>query len=391
MAQAVQSGIVDLTGEDDDDNSIVRAQAACEKAFAAASRLTNHFESLKTSKSVPYKNSSEHVDLGDKSSLAAIASKSLVPPRLETFSNPTRFDTNGLKNDEKKKAIPRQDFSVPSPGIPFPQSALGRVASRPAKSPSTLERAEGKKRQPGETTSANPLTDTSTIRTPRSAAVSAKQNIAEACNELEEWVNKDPNLIPQQAGVSTPRKPGRPKKDTDEWSPGSDTKNNVEERKNLARIITNSPTPSAGKHGALKANEGNSLFPIKDTCTSLDTKKRKYSGSSQPRDSPVKLARWNEEPSTHRDPISLNIVDPASEKHVHNGTGKNSPAGCFPKCVYPALKAAKAQWKQSLTADELTGIGNSVSLLLESQGGNSMLRGRMTDRTDYQRHCGARS
>ncbi len=368
MAQAVLSGIVDLTGEDDDESTIVRAEAACEKAFAAASRLTNHFESLKTSKSAPFKSPSEHVDLGGNNS---ITPKPLVPPKLEKFPNPPRFDTNGLNKDEETNAIPRQDYLIPSSGISFPQSVLGTVGSRPAKSPSVLERVEGNKRQPGETTSVTPATDTSTIRTPRSAAVSAKQNIAEACNELEEWVSKDPNLIPPQAGVSTPRKPGRPKRDTDEWSPNSNTKNSVEERKDVGRIITNSPIPSAGKYGTLKANDGNNLFPIKGLLTSPSTKKRKYSGSSQSRDSPVKLARWSEESSAHNNFTPLNNAQPASEKYTHNGTGICTTAGCFPRCVYPALKAAKAQYKQSLTADEMNGIGKSVSLLLESQGGNS--------------------
>lgn len=356
MAQAVQSSIVDLTGEDDDDGSIARARAhaACEKAFAAASRLTNHFESLKTSKSIPYKSPKECVELDE---LQAIASERSVPPRLETFPSSARFDKNGLKK-EKDNAMTRQDASVSSPHISFPQSALGIAASRPRKSPSILERVEGNKRQRGETTVTS-ASDTSSIRTPRSAAVSAKQSIAETCSEMEEWVNKDPNLIPQQTGVSTPRKQGRPRKDADEWSPSPSTKSSVAERKGLGRILTYSPTPSTRKHEDLTINEGRSLSPTKRVSTSPRSKKRKYSGSSQSYESPVKLARWNGALSGDHDSTPPSSTESASRKHVHDG--------CFPRCVYPALKAAKAKYKDTLTEDELTDIGKSVSLLLESQ------------------------
>lgn len=360
MAQAVQSAIVDLTSEDNDDSSIARAQAACEKAFAAASRLTNHFESLKSSRPIPYKSSNERVDPGEKIPLPADVPKPLMPLRLGASSEPPRFETNALKKAEKSNAIQRQDSSVPSPGVLLSRSALGTAAPMPVGSPSISVGAEGSKRQPGETKSVIPATDISTIRMPRSAAVSAKQNIAETCNELEEWVNKDPNLIPQQAGVNTPKKPGRPKKDADEWSPSSSTKSNVEERKGLGKIITYSPTPAAGKQGELTVNEADSLPTIKGISTSLGTKKRKLSGSSQSRDSPVKSTRWNGGSNAHHDSMPPSSAELTSSKHVHDGI--------FPKCVYPALKAAKAKYKQSLTEDELTGIGKSITDDIVTQG-----------------------
>ena len=368
MAQAVQTGIVDLTGEDDNDNSIARAHAACDKAWTAASRLTSHFESMIPSRPVPFESSNDRVHLHEKDPLPAIAPKSLVHPRLGTFPILEGFKLNGLKKEEEKKKknnnnVTRQGPSVPGSSVSFPQSALGIPASRPANSQTTLEKVEGNKRQPRETISVTPGAETSTIRTPRSAAISAKQNIAETCNELEEWVNKDPNLIPQQAGVGTPRKPGRPNKDSDEWSPSWNTKNNVEERKALGRNFSDSPIPSAGTHGNLTANEDNALSSIKGVSASLLTKKRKFSGSSQSRDSPVKIARWDEEPSAYHDSASSSLSEPVSRKHVHDGTVNSSPAGCFPKCVYPALKAAKAEYKQSLTEDEVMGIGRSVSFL----------------------------
>ena len=356
MAQAAQSGIIDLTGEDDDENDIARTHAACEKAFAAASRLTNHFESLKTSKSVPHKSPKEHVDLDDEDPLPAIAPKKSVLPRLGTFPSPARFDTNGLKK-ENDNAIIRKDASVSSPRISSPQSALGIAASRPTKSPTIVERREGNKRQPEKTTAVTSATDTSSIRTQRSAAVSAKQSIAETCSELEDWVHEDPNLIPQQTGDTTPRKQGRPRKDADEWSPSPNTKSNIAERKDLSRIITYSPTPSIRKHEDLTINEGRGLSPIKRVSSSPGTKKRKFSGSSQSRETPVKVARWDGVLSGHHNSTPPGSAESASKKHVHDG--------CFPKCVYPALRATKTEYKQSLTEDELTDIGKSVSLLLQ--------------------------
>ena len=365
MAQTTHSGIVDLTGEDDHDNSIARANAACEKAFAAASRLTNHFESLKNP--IPYKDPNDRVDLIETTPLSAIDSNPLVPPRVGIFPNPARIETNGLEKNERDNAIQGLDCLVSSPDVTFSRSALVTAATRPAKSPSLLDRIEGKKQQPRVTTSVPSGAGTPTIRTQRLAAVSAKHNIAETCSELEEWVNKDPNLVLQQPGVSTPRKSGRPRKDADEWSPTSNTKRSVEEQRGQGRIIAYSPTPSAGRHGDLTANEGSSLSSVKEKSISLGKKKRKHSGSPLSRDYPVKLARWNDEQSAHHDSTASNSAESADRKLLQNEIGKSSPGGCFPRCVFPAIKAAKADHKQSLTEDELTEIGKSVSLLVESQ------------------------
>lgn len=356
MPQAVQNAIVDLTGEDDD-SSIARAQAACEKAFAAASRLTNHFESLKSSKSVPYKSSNNRVNPSEKSPLTSIASKPLIPPPLGASSKPARIETITFKTEEKSNAIPHQDPSTPNPEVLYLRSTLGTAASRPAEPQSRSVGAEGSKRQLEETASVTHVADVSTIRKPRPAAVSAKQNIAETCNELEEWVTKDPNLMPRQTSVNTPRKHGRPNKDADEWSPSPSTKSNVEERKGPGTSSTYSPTPSAGNHGESTVNEGGSLHPINGISTSLGTRKRKFSDSSQSRDLPVKSTKWNGESSAHHDSTPPNSAEFTSSKYVHDDY--------FPKCVYTALKSAKAAYKQSLTEDDLTAIEKSVSLLSE--------------------------
>lgn len=355
MAQTIQSGIVDLTGEDDNDDSIARANAACEKAFKAASRLTDHFESLRT-----YKNPNDLVDLGEEVPLPAIASKPLVPFRFG-FPNSTEFESDGIMQDERDNAVPRQGSRVPSSNAS--QSALGIASPKPAKSTSYLKRVEGNKRRPKDTVSVSPEVNISTIRTPRSAAVSAKQNIAENCNELEEWVSKDPNLMPQQVGAGAPRKPGRAKRDPDEWSPNSSTKDNVEERKGLSRINTQPSTPSAGKHEDMTLHKSRSLSPIRAISTPLDTKKRKFSGSHQQHDYPLKLARLSEKPNAYHEPNPPNLAKPANSEHIINRAEQTPPGDCFPRCVYPAIKSAKAEYKQTLSDDDLTNIEKTVSLL----------------------------
>ena len=392
MAHTMPGAVIDLTGEDDNDDSVERAHAACEKAFAAASRLTNHFESFKPPKPTVHQSPNENVDSTRNDTFPAIASKTKFLPVPGMFSNPVRSDTDKLKENRKKPAVLRQNSSVPSPTVSAPQSALGIGVSTPARSTSISEKIGGRK-QPRETTSVTQRPDTFTTRTPRSAAISAKQNIAEACSELEEWVNKDPKLISQQAGVSTPRRPGRLNDDLDEWSPNSIANNTEEERKGLGSIVTDSPTPLSGKLEDSTANGHNSLSRAQGMSTSLGSRKRRLSRSSESRGSPLKIARWNAEPSA-RGSTPPNLAEPTDRKHVHNGTSNNSPAGVFPKCVYPAIKVAKAEYKQSLTEDDLAGISKSVSLLLpvhQPKISYPQAKKRITDELDYQRYCGARA
>lgn len=342
MAQTVKSAIIDLTGEDKNNDSIARAHAACQKAFEAVSRLNNHWESLKPPKPIVHQNPKENPDLTRRSSLSTTVPKAKVLPRLGIFPQSSRSKTQEPKKDGKKIAINRRHSLDPSSDIPVTQPALWAAASRPRGSPTMLERTGVNKQQPSETTSVTQRTDTSAIRTPRSAAISAKQNIAEACSELEEWVNKDPDLRLQRAGVSTPRRLGRPNDDLDEWSPSSNTNSKEEERKVLGMMTTNSPTPSAGKHDKMAASRDSSLLYTQGMMTSQGTKKRKLSESSQSRGSPIKVARWNEGLGAHREPTPPNSAEPANKEHVHNITGKTAPAGVFPRCVYPAMKAASS-------------------------------------------------
>lgn len=307
----MQSGtIVDLTGEDDDDNSIARAKAAYEKAFATASRLTSHFESIKTTRPLPYQSPYKSPDKGEssgeKNTFHTISPKPLVPSRPKTFPNLASYETNGLTKGENSDGIPRQD-TIPrnystkySTNVSLPQPPLATATQKPAKSFRVLEEDERDRRQRRQITSASPRTDASNIRTPRSAALSAKQNIAETCNELEEWITKDPNLVPQQAGISTPRKPGRPKKDSDEWSPSSNTKNTMEQRNGLGGSITTIPASSAGGSGDLAVSKDNSLSIINKASTSVGNKKRKLSGSSLSNEFPIKSAKFNAEPGSRQ-------------------------------------------------------------------------------------------
>ena len=367
MAQAVRSTIIDLTGEDDNDDSIARAHAAYEKAFAAASRLTNNFESLKTSKPNVSQNPYGNAHLNTSGSLSATVAKAetlpALPP-LETFPEPVRSEKDGLKKDVIHNAIPRRDSSVLSPGASATRSVFGTVASRPVESTSLLEKVGVKKQRPKKITSVTPKTGTFTSRTPRSAAISAKQNIAEAYNELEKWANKDPDLISLQTGVSTPKKLGRPNDDLDEWSPRSNIKGNEEEPEEMGVMITSSPTPSAGKHDNSAFNRDSSFSRTQGKSISQGATKRKLSESSHPRGSPFKVARRNEEPSAHYSSAPPISSESANRKHVRSMIGDGSPAGVYPKCVYPALKAARAEYSQRLTEDDLTDICKHVSLLL---------------------------
>ena len=365
MAQAVQSTIIDLTGEDDNEDSIARAHAAYGKAFAAASRLTSSLESLKNSKSNVSPSPCGNADLITSGSLSATVLKAETNPSLGTFPAPVRSEKDGLKKDANNKAIPRRDSLVLSSGTSAARSDLGTVASGPVESTSLSGKPGLQKQRPRETTSITPKTGAFTSRTPRSAAISAKQGITENCNELEKWVNKDPELISLQTGASTPKKLGRSNDDLDEWSPCSNIKGNEEEPKEMGRKIISSPTPSAEKQHKLAANRESSLSRTQGMSISQDAKKRKFSESSQPRGSPVKVARRDEKPSAryHSNPPTSPRL--TNKKHVHSITGDRHLAGVYPKCVYPALKAARAEYSQRLTEDELTDICKRVSLLLQ--------------------------
>lgn len=364
MAQAVQSSIIDLTGEDDNEDSIARAHAAYGKAFAAASRLTSNFESLKSSNPNLSQNPYGNANLITSGSLSATVPKAETYPPPGTFPEPIRSEKDGAEKDADKNSIPRRDSLVLSPGNSATRSVLGTVASRPMESTSLSEKTGVKKQRTKETTSVTPKTGIFTGRMPRSAAISAKQNIAEAYNELEKWVNKDPDLISVQTGASTPKKLGRTNDDLDEWSPCSNIKGNEEEPKEMGRKFTSSPTPSSGQHDSIAANRERSLSWTQGMSISQNARKRKFSESSQPRDSPVKVARRNEEQSAHYSSAPPFSSESSNRKQVHNILGEGSPAGVYPKCVYPALKAAKAEYSQRIAEDDLTGIWKRVSLLL---------------------------
>ena len=371
MAQVVQNGTIDLTGEDDDDNCTTRANSVYEEAVAKASRLTSLFESNKTTRPLPYQNPSKSPDKqgssGEKNTFHASSPKPLAHSRLKTFPNLARYESNGLTKDENRDGIPRQG-TIPrkystncSTNVWFPQSPLATATQKPAKPFPVLEEEEENRRQPRQITFATPRNGASNIRTPRSAALSAKQNIAETCNELEEWITKDPDLLPQQAAFSTPKRPGRPKKDSDEWSPSSNTKNIMEQQNGLGGSITITSALSARGSGDLAVSKDDNLALSKGVSTLVGNKKRKLSGSSLSNDSPVKSAKLNAEPGGRQGNCLPRLAESASRSMYTKEYVTNLLGGCFPKCVYPAIKAAKEQYKNSLTEDELNGIANSVS------------------------------
>ena len=371
MANAVQSGtIVDLTGEDDHENSTTSAKAIFEDAVAKASQITSLFESNTITRPLPYQSPNKNPDKqgssGEKNTFHASSPRPLVHSRLKTFPNLARYETNGLTKDESRDGIPRQG-TIPqklstnySTNVSLPHFPPATATPKPAKSFPVFEEEEQNRQQPKQITSATLINGASHIRTPRSAALSAKQNIAETCNELEEWIHKDPNLIPKQAGMSTPRKPGRPKKDSDEWSPSSNTKNIMEQQNGLGGSTTTTTAVPAGESGDLAISNDKKLSFSKGVSTLVGNKKRKLSESSLSKDSPVKSAKLNAEPSGRQGNCLPRLAESASRSMYTKEYVTNFLGGCFPKCVYPAIKAAKEQYKNSLTENELNGIANSV-------------------------------
>ena len=336
MAPAIHnnSSYIDLTDENENNDSITRTQDAFQRAFEAASRLTSNFESIKPPKPIAYqKPSADNASIERDPLSMATAHQPLRPPPLGTFTKSARADSHEVKKDVVKKdgmnnAIPRPKSLVPRFNVPAAQSAPGSSAynSGPVRHPSTLQSTERNQRQPQATKSVTPGTDTLATRRPRSAAISAKQNIAQAYSELEKWVDKDPNLMSQQTGISTPRRPARSNDDLEEWSPSSNMRFKEEERKHLSRTPTKSPTPLAGKHAELTVNGDKGLSHAQVASIHLNTKKRKFSGSSQSRDVSSKLARWDKEPSVHYDSSSSNLAESAKSKSVHDAARSKSLA-----------------------------------------------------------------
>ena len=313
MAQAVQNkhSFIDLTNEYEDDHSFIRAtKAACQKALAAATQMTN-------------RNPSEIVELSGKNLVSASVPGSLKLPRPRPFTKPMGVETDGAKKDGKNNAIPPPNISVPSPSFSAIQYASGTAPSRPARSPSIIHNTDRDSHHPREIEPVASGRNAFTTRTPRSAAISAKQNIAEACSELENWGNKDLDLIIHQTGVSTPRKLGRPNDDLDEWSPKSSTKAEEEERTARASTPTKSPMPSAGNYKDSTIIGDVPLSHTRGRSSTSGTRKRRFSGSSQSRHSPLRL---NKRSSAYRESYSSISAAPLDGELVRDESGNNSPA-----------------------------------------------------------------
>ena len=363
---STSNSIIDLTGEDEGDDTTAGTHAGFQEAIAAFSRLRRKCESLNPLKPVAYHNPNVDATLSEKNPLPTSVPQPLSPPRLGASPKPARSETDGLRKDEKNNATPRPNNSIPSPHSSAPLSALGAAASKPVRPPSNSGRPVGNNEQPN--VSIVPViskTDTFPIRMPRSAAISAKQNITEACSELEAWRQTNLDHMTEQAGPSRPRKPGKRSDDLDEWSPDSNTNYTEEEGKGLTGISINSPTLSANKDEVLTVKGESSLSLTQGMFISLGTKKRKFSGSSQFRTSPVKVARLDGEPAVHRYSTPPISAEPANRKRILDGSETGSPAGIFPRCVYPALKTAKGEYKERLPEDDLTRIEKSVSLTMQ--------------------------
>lgn len=347
MAPALQSTFVDLTGEDENDDSIARAQAACEKAFAAASRMTNHFESMKIPKPLAYQGPRVKDGSTGKDIPSATVPYPWLLPRVTSLPQAAGSDRVLPKKDEMNKAIPRPNASVTSHIVWAPVAVPRAAGIVPAGFPSVSERTDRKEHRRRESKSVTPRTGAPANRTPRSAAISAKQNITETCSELEEWRNKDPDFFAPQASVGTPRRLKRQSDDLEEWSPSSNANHEEEEQNGQVRSNSYSPTPSDGEHEESTANGDNGLSSIQEIPTPQDTKKRKFSESSRSRESPAKLARGSEKPVAHHDSVPSNSSQLGNKKLVQNETAsaEYAPQRVTAPLLERGLKAPRLERK----------------------------------------------
>lgn len=298
--------VVDLTGDGEQNENHQRLDPAVSRAFAEAARLTSHFDSW-SSRSKP--SSSDNIDPREKILTPTLAAR---PPRLGIFGKTGRPAIKSFQKPENNIAGSGRDSPAFSTGsVVFPTTP---GAFEPVTKPPSNTRGSGvKQNKPLETQSAPHRANTSAVRTPRTAAVFAKQNITETCNEMEEWMNRDPKLVPQQAAITTPRKHGRPKKDPDEWSPKSHVSHSIGTPKGLLSVLDyQTPTTGVDTHGSLPVSEYKSLPPAEIVWGHNFARKRKYSDTLQSRQPSAKQVK-----SEHI-PASSQISNPTTRDRFLN-------------------------------------------------------------------------
>lgn len=375
---AQSSNIIDLTEGDDADEDLDQLSSAASRAEAAASRLTNHLQSLtSTSKTSPYGASS-----GQNSS----------------SGKPSRPATNG------GGILPGKD-RVSQTRRPLPDSSLRSVITGPRlgtfglRGPSSHNESSMRMRYDRPATPAiskkSSEPNPSVVRSPRAAAQSAGRTIAKTYEVL------NPLEAEREARINTPRKPGRPR--MDQYTPNGQTSRYIsktESRNTGGRSSTTSPTPRLNRIPTTETRTS----PLADIAGSgvILNRKRKHQSGSPDSDPSAKHIRHNVQNPAHES-VSNNAASfdrsntgrkpqaprpspslaPGFEEHLEekgigNFRATSSPeqpqqwnpkdpvdavahANVFSRVIYPGIRAAKKKYEDRFTEERLAAIGKGVS------------------------------
>lgn len=195
------SNVIDLTEEDDDEDTFQQLRIAASKAEAAASRVNGHLDS-RISTSSPHSYNLDPLKARNPS-LGKVTSPAAAPGPHKI----TKADTT------KSLPLLKKDAQAHSK-----DPKLGTVGPRrpPADAHSTTPFRDSRPKL-SEPSRDGTNTAAPTLRSPRAAARSAGHAISETYDIL------NPLEAQQEAKNTTPKKPGRPK--VDQWTPKSRSTN----------------------------------------------------------------------------------------------------------------------------------------------------------------------
>ena len=388
--------IIDLTEDD-------AALETLKRPSAREVSLTFPIENDNTSNTLRLKSSQE--DLISAASRAEAASK-LFSSRLKSWTEKPRLKihkidnalgsiTPGIANSKTSSKVfhkpttlhtlcsTRDPVHLPSNLIPLsstgslgpkadPFSAdAGQRASYAAResSESVMEenrsQCETRKREISKTI----LEDANLAKTrsPRKAARSANLAIAnsyEVLNPLEEKF---------EAGLTTPKKPGRPRKD--EWTPAKPSvhgRGGGKPEAGMRNVTRGSLSPMSRNITETRQIENDDPTEITVGSKEPLSKKRKLSsisGNSQP-----STMHSGQQPSSSlpSDPAIANLVKdivPGSNS-IPIPVASAALSKWYDAIVHPAIHKATKRYSEVLTMNELTSIGKSVSFLLMVKRGS---------------------
>ena len=368
MAQthgARSNNIIDLT--EDDNPGLQNLSSAASRAQAAASRLNDHFQTLTS------------------------ASRSRLPPNDYMTTGERILALREAGGNSLTGSHNAKGDTAPIPE-PKAQTAANRASPARPTTPKTASNRDTDRLTPS--------------RRPRAAAIDASRSITrdyDFLNPLEERL---------QASVTTPRKPGRPRKD--EWTPTkkptpkSGSSQAVGKSEEPGRFkVTRSRSPNARgleNHRTKGYSDDGPAGKTKDIPTL--SKKRKHSSWSAEPESPIKLARteglqnllpaitsasleeisvvgsvpsgsspqktrshqeFNQAENEHVRPtftpqrVTTEPVSALAHSSTSNSGDNEFLTEFFSTVVNPVIEKAKKRHKGCLSEKELISIGKSVS------------------------------